>query len=358
MKFLRDKRVAWAVILSGFLLSLPCLLEGPASAWAAPAKTAGAASKPAAAVAAKPAPTAPAAPAAPAALAAPAAPAVAHAEPGPGRITRGDAVILGVVEGLTEYLPVSSTGHLILAADWLGLSSGSQMKSEAVDAFDIVIQLGAILAVVGLYRRRVGQMALGVVGKDRDGLRLFILLIVAFIPAAIVGLPLHKWIKAELFHPLPVVGALAAGGVLMIVVEQLWKRRKTPLIKGVENIRLEHAMIIGLAQILSMWPGTSRSMITILAGLIVGLDMVTAAEFSFLLALPTLGAATLYEGFKSRHVLAQVAGVDGCLIGLVVSGIVAALAVKMFVRYLTSHGLMPFGVYRILAAGAVYLSLK
>ena len=333
MKFLRDRRVAWAVILSGVILSALCVLvEGPCSAKAATAKTAPAATKPV--------------------------PAATNAEPGPGRITRGDAVILGVVEGLTEYLPVSSTGHLILAADWLGLSRGSRMKSEAVDAFEIVIQLGAILAVVGLYRRRVGQMALGVAGKDRDGLRLFILLIVAFIPAAVVGLAAHKWIKAELFHPLPVVAALAVGGVLMIVVEQLWKRRKTPLIRGLENIRLEHAMIIGAAQILSMWPGTSRSMITILAALIVGLDMVTAAEFSFLLALPTLGAATLYEGYKSHGALAQVAGVDGCLIGLVVSGIVAALAVKMFVRYLTSHGLLPFGVYRILAAAAVYLSLK
>jgi undecaprenyl-diphosphatase len=247
---------------------------------------------------------------------------------------------------------------MILVSDWLGLTSGSQMKNEAVDAFEIVIQLGAILAVIGLYRRRVGQMVLGVAGKDRDGLRLLCLLMVAFVPAAVVGLPLHKWIQAKLFHPLPVVAALAVGGVLMIVVEQLWKRRKSPLIKGLENVRLEHALVIGVAQILAMWPGTSRSMITILAGLVVGLDMLTAAEFSFLLALPTLGAATLYEGFKSRQVLAQVVGLDGCLIGLVVSGIVAALAVKMFVRYLTSHGLLPFGIYRIIAAAAVYLSLR
>ena len=194
----------------------------------------------------------------------------------PERLSTLDAAILGVVEGLTEYLPVSSTGHLILANHAMGLSrfkdpahpltSGIE-KLPGVDAFDIVIQLGAILAVLGLYRKRVWQMLRGLAGKDPAGLRLVVSLAMAFLPAAFVGLFFHHWITERLFNPISVVGALAVGGVLMIVVEHYaWRRRRNAKwITNVCDVRLWQALAIGAAQCLGMWPGTSRSMITILA---------------------------------------------------------------------------------------------
>jgi undecaprenyl-diphosphatase len=315
----------------------------------------------------------------------------------PVRISVWQAAVLGVVEGLTEYLPVSSTGHLILVGDWLGLNQApgergpagrAFVESPAVNAFEVVIQLGAILAVLGLYRRRVGQMLSGLaagvkkgtgcffacLGKSRRrqedekvacplflneqdsrGLHLAGLLMVAFLPAAVIGYLFHKQIEEHLFGPRPVVYALAVGGVLMIVVEYFfWLRNKgARRISQVDQVRYWQALVIGLAQCLAMWPGTSRSMVTIIAALVVGLDMVAAAEFSFLLALPTLGAATVYSGLAHRHELMQSVGPAGLLVGLVVSGLVAAVAVKLFVRWLTRHGLIPFGVYRILLAAGL-----
>jgi undecaprenyl-diphosphatase len=281
----------------------------------------------------------------------------------PLKITKLQAAILGVVEGLTEYLPVSSTGHLILTSHFMGMThyktqagplgpllDKDQMKS--VDSFEIVIQLGAILAVLGLYRRRVGQMASGISGKDPAGLKIFTLLMVAFLPAAVVGKLLHARVEEYLFGPIPVAIALAVGGVLMIVVEHFfWTRRKTSQrITAIETLTYAQAFFIGLIQCLALWPGTSRSMVTMLAGLVIGMNMLAAAEFSFLLALPTLGAATLYSAYKDWGSLKEAAGLDGLLIGIVVSAIVAALAVKGFVKWLTRHGMMPFGVYRIILA--------
>jgi len=294
------------------------------------------------------------------------------------RINVWQAAVLGVVEGLTEYLPVSSTGHLILVGDWLGLGQASGqpgaperkfVASPAVSAFEIVIQLGAILAVLGLYRRRVGQMLSGLAAwsvrlrrdaaptlgdEQRRGLHLAGVLLVAFLPAAIIGYLCHKQIEKHLFGPVPVVCALAVGGVLMIVIEYLfWIRQKGSRIGQVDHVQYWQAVVIGLAQCLAMWPGTSRSMATIIAALVVGLDMVAAAEFSFLLALPTLGAATVYSGLIHHRELLQSAGPLGLLVGLAVSAAVAAVAVKLFVRWLTRHGLIPFGVYRIILAVAL-----
>jgi len=281
------------------------------------------------------------------------------------KISPLQAAILGVVEGLTEYLPVSSTGHLILASHAMGLSHFTDQqglmgpkleKAPAIDAFEIIIQFGAILAVAGLYRRQVGQMCLGVVGRSKDGLRLLMLLVVATLPATVVGLRYHKAIKENLFGPMPVCYALIMGGILMIVVEYFWRRRKNPPASGtVYQVMFWQALAIGVAQVLSLWPGTSRSMVTILAGLIVGLDMVAAAEFSFLLALPVLTGATLVELAKGWRELFQSAGPVGLVIGLVVSAVVAALAIRGFVRWLTHHGMMPFGVYRILFGAAIFV---
>jgi undecaprenyl-diphosphatase len=288
------------------------------------------------------------------------------------RISTPQAAILGVVQGLTEYLPVSSTGHLILAnyamhqSHFSGERPGEQakvgplgpviVKNPAVDAFDVVLHLGTFLAVVGLYRRRVRQMALGLVGRDAGGARLLWAIAVAFIPAAASGLLFSRWITENLYNPLTVAGALAVGGILMIVIEHLfWRRRRdVQRVNDVSGVALWQAAVIGAAQCLALWPGTSRSMITILAALVVGLDMVAAAEFSFLLALPTLAAATAYEGLKHWSELTQCVGLEGMILALLVTAVVAALAMKGLVKWLTTHGLLPFGIYRIALAAAVY----
>jgi undecaprenyl-diphosphatase len=292
------------------------------------------------------------------------------------RITLQEAAVLGVVEGMTEFLPVSSTGHLILASS---LAGHSTVKTDAegiaiqgpfgpiigeppaISAFNIIIQLGAILAVVGLYRARCKKMVLGAIGRSQDGRRLLFRLMAAFLPAALLGPLFDDKIENHLFSPLPVCIALAVGGVIMIVVEQYYRRHKTLLPAGIDlsQIRYRHALFIGMVQCLAMWPGTSRSMVTIIAGLLIGLNMVAAAEFSFLLALPTLGGATVYKMVQRWDVLDQAAGPLPLLVGLFVSWIVAMISMKLLVRWLGRYGLTPFGVYRIaLAAVFFFLILR
>jgi undecaprenyl-diphosphatase len=273
------------------------------------------------------------------------------------------AVILGLVEGITEYLPVSSTGHLILASALLGLDSPPERK-VAVDAFTIVIQGGAILAVLGLYWPRVKQMALGLVGHDSEGLRLFGLLVVAFLPAGLIGPFLDDPIDTYLFNPLAVIIALAFWGVVMILIDR-WQRRRFgspdepasashPFVPF-GQITWRMALVIGLMQCLAMWPGTSRSMITIVAGMIVGLRPRDAAEFSFLLALPTLGGATVFKLAKDTlggpSALATL-GIAPIVLGIAVATVAAALAVTWLVHYLNRHGLGVFGWYRLALAAA------
>jgi len=179
------------------------------------------------------------------------------------------------------------------------------------------------------------------------------LLVVAFLPAAVVGLALNKHIKANLYSPMPVAYALAVGGVLMIAVERWYRRTPGRKRIGIEDMTVRHALLIGVAQTLAMWPGTSRSMMTIVVGLLLGLNILAAAEFSFLLSLPTILAATLYEGYKNFHALQEAAGPLALLVGVVVSAVVAVAAIKGFIGWLTKHGLTPFGVYRLLLAGAL-----
>jgi len=257
------------------------------------------------------------------------------------------AILLGIVEGLTEYLPVSSTGHLILVSQILG------QTSEGAKAFDIVIQLGAILAVVVHYRRLLAARVAGLLRREVASIRLAGALAVGFAPAAVVGILLHQMIKEHLFGPMPVAVALFAGGVLMIVVERVRAQRKIDGLRGLEHVTPGRALIIGLGQCFSLWPGASRSMCTIIAGQATGLSTATAAEFSFLLALPTLGAATLFEGFKTRHELASSVGGAPVWVGLVVSFFVAWAVIAVFIRYLQRRGLEPFGYYRIVLAALV-----
>lgn len=276
-----------------------------------------------------------------------------------------DAIVLGLVEGITEYLPVSSTGHLILAASLLGLDDDETQKA-AVDTFNIVVQGGAILAVLGLYRARVAQMIKGLLGKDRAGLRLLINLFVAFLPAAVLGVLFDDWIEERLFNPATVLSMLFLGGVWMIWLDRFRKKRDRrdegdgeAHRRTVDTLTTTQAFAIGLMQCVAMIPGTSRSMMTIAGGTMLGLRPKDAAEFSFLLGLPTLGGACVYKlakNLKQAHETEgmepfyEVLGVTPVLVGLVVATIAAAFAIKWLVGFLTKHGLAPFGYYRIALA--------
>ncbi len=259
------------------------------------------------------------------------------------------AILLGLVEGLTEFLPVSSTGHLILTSALLGL------RGEAVKIFEVVIQAGALVAVLGLYRARIVEMWRGLLGRDRSGRRLLVNLGISFAPAAVVGLLAHHTIEARLFGVWPVVAALAVGGVFMIAIEP-WLRalRRRPAHRSLDAVTGWEAFVIGTAQCLALWPGTSRSMVTLVAGLLLGWPARLAAEYSFLLALPTLGAATAYDLLKGRHVLWQSVSPLSMACGFLVAGVVAWLAMRGFVVYLRRRGLAPFGWYRVGLAAVVW----
>lgn len=262
------------------------------------------------------------------------------------------ALILGLVEGLTEYLPVSSTGHLLLAQRWMGIES-----STASDAFAISIQGGAILAVLGLYRARVAQMALGLAGRDPQGLRLLLNLVAAFVPAAVLGLLLEKPIKKYLFGGdewglWPVVAAWFLGGLAILAVSFVRKKRGASPTTGLDlaQLTIRMAVIVGVAQCLAMWPGVSRSLITIVGGVMVGLSLPAAVELSFLLGVLTLGAATAYDALKHGSEMLATYGPVPLLIGFGAAWLSAVLAVKWMVGYLKCHGMEIFGWYRVLLA--------
>lgn len=254
-----------------------------------------------------------------------------------------DALLLGIVEGLTEFLPVSSTGHLILMGRFLG------QHGPAVDAYSVVIQLGALLAAVVYYRRVFFDLARGVLRREPEALRLLRNLILASLPLLALGYLFGKQIKSRLFHPSTVVIALLFGGLLMLAVEAL-QRRRPPRHSQPSQLASSGALITGLVQALALWPGTSRSMACIVGAQLAGLPRAAAADFAFLLALPTLGAATLYELLKHGSELAQSIGVWQIAVGLGVSFGVGWLVIAAFLRYLRRFGLWPFAVYRIALA--------
>ncbi|HRI70482.1 MAG TPA: undecaprenyl-diphosphate phosphatase [Polyangium sp.] len=263
-----------------------------------------------------------------------------------------DALLLGLIEGLTEFLPISSTGHLILLGTWLGHSD------EASKTLDVVIQFGAILAVVVYYRERLGKLLHGIVKRDPEHLRLAFAVAIAFVPSAVVGLLLHKTIKQHLFGPKPVGAALIVGGIVMLIIEALRSKQDKPAEDKLEAVTWRRALAIGLAQCFSLWPGASRSMTTIVGGQMAGLSTSTAADFSFLLAIPTLGAATVYDLLKNgRALLESPTGASSLVIGTVVSFVVALAVIATFLRYLKRYGLAPFGVYRIVLGAVVFAVL-
>jgi undecaprenyl-diphosphatase len=265
------------------------------------------------------------------------------------------AVLLGIVEGLTEYLPVSSTGHLIVAGHALGFTGAK------ADAFEIFIQLGAVLAVAWEYRKMLAQTAAGIVSPGAPGSpssnsrRFSAGLLIAFLPAAVIGLATHHWIEENLFSPRAVAVALIAGGIAMLAVEFLLRRGVRPRYEDARALPVAIALAIGLAQVLSLYPGVSRSAATILGGLLVGLSRRAATEFSFFLALPTLGAACVYSLLK---VVKTLTGADMVVygVGLVVSFLVALLVIRAFLAWVKTRDFTPFAIYRI-AFGCLVLAL-
>jgi undecaprenyl-diphosphatase len=314
--------------------------------------------------------------------------AVANTSPAPSLpaaaarpLSIGDSIILGLVEGITEFLPVSSTGHLIIANHALGLESDAALHDNegrplwykkpsaenpagvpltvklAADTYIVVIQVGAIAAVVLIYWAQLMGILRGLGGQNAAGLRLLRNILLACVPAAVLGLLFGDWIDEHLFSPRAVILALVGGAVLMFAAER-WRRRQTGAAvsrSDPADLTVKQSLGIGLMQCLALWPGTSRSMVTMVGGYFAGLSPARAAEFSFLVGLPTLAGAALLKGWKSGPAMIEVFGWPPVLTGTLVAAVSAALAVKFFVSYLTRHGLGIFAIYRLLLAGVLSL---
>jgi len=254
------------------------------------------------------------------------------------------AAVLGVVEGLTEFIPVSSTGHLIVASRVLGFGDPT---------FEIFIQLGAILALTWEYRATILRLASEGVRPGTPAQRFVFRLLIAFLPAAVVGLVAHDWIEGHLFRPETVALSLIAGGILILVLDG---PRRTGGLSRFEDVSFGQALAIGCGQVLSLIPGVSRAGATILTGLVAGLDRRAATEFSFFLALPTMYAACLFALWKSRHQLDADAAL-ALAVGFVTAFASALVVIRALLRFVQGHTLRPFGWYRIAAGAALLLWL-
>jgi undecaprenyl-diphosphatase len=264
-----------------------------------------------------------------------------------------DALIIGLVEGLTEYLPVSSTGHILVANELLGLNETAEAE-RLMDAYAICVQAGAILAVLVVYKDRIRQMIDGLLGRSDDGRRLLFAVFASFVPTAILAVTLFDLVKERLFGVGYISIAWIAGALLILVLDRgnFFNRPG----KELHELTVKNAVVIGLMQALAMWPGTSRSLITIIAGLVVGLSLRAAVEYSFLLGLLTLTAATAFAGLQDGSELISTFGWFTPLVGLVVAFVSAVAAVRWMVTYLNNRGFEVFGWYRLLA-GVVGLVL-
>jgi undecaprenyl-diphosphatase len=270
-------------------------------------------------------------------------------EAGDTRLSPVEAILLGIVEGLTEYLPVSSTGHLNVIQDLLGLTE-TDASQDAANAYAIIIQAGAIAAVGWLYRHRLLHAGRSVLGSGTDdGRRLGFALVLGFIPAGLLAFVFGDVIKDRLFGIWPTVVAWVVGGIVLLV----WSRHERSGTRPFEAITARDGLIVGLFQIVALWPGTSRSLATILGGLAVGLTLRAAVEFSFLLGFLTLGIATAYEAVDSGAMVLDEFGVLAPTLGFVTATIAAAAAVVWMLRYLEERGLALFGWYRLAIAGVV-----
>jgi undecaprenyl-diphosphatase len=256
-------------------------------------------------------------------------------------------IILGIVEGITEYLPVSSTGHLILATELLGFNA------ERWALFNVAIQPGAILAIIVLYWRTFWTVITGLLGWEQGAVRFTRNVLIAFVPAVVVGLAFSDAVEAMLGSAVIVAWALIIGGVAILLVERF---ARPVHVGGISNVSLKQAVAVGLVQCLAMVPGVSRSGATILGAMSFGVDRRTAAEFSFFLAVPTLAGATVLQLFKHRNeITADQLGYIG--LGSAVSFVVAVIVVKAFMAIVTRFGFAPFAWYRIVAGIAALVWL-
>ncbi|MBE2215235.1 MAG: undecaprenyl-diphosphate phosphatase [Opitutaceae bacterium] len=298
-------------------------------------------------------------------------------------MTYADATVLGLVEGITEFLPISSTGHLILANHALGLESEAQAIDRsglplwqeppdpaqglpgqpftikaAADTYAVAIQVGAIAAVAILYWSRVLGAIAGVFGKNPAGLRLTRNLLIAFFPAVVAGLTLDDWIEEHLFRPGTVAAALIVGAVIMVAADRRQRARAAdaPDVDP-SDLSPKQALLIGVMQCAALWPGMSRSMMTIVGGYVAGLRPARAAEFSFLLGLPTLTGAAVLKCYKSGALTLEAFGPGPLAWGGLVAAVSAGLAVAWLVRFLTRHGLALFAWYRVVLAVGVLVLL-
>lgn len=248
------------------------------------------------------------------------------------------AIFLGIVEGLTEFIPVSSTAHLLLSSYLIDFQS---IKNNL---FEIVIQFGAILAICVIYRQKIFAVICNLNQKNQQ--RFTLSLILAFVPAAIIGAVFHSYIKALFFTNLVIAIALILGGILMIIIDHKPADRTAPSLNEVDNIRPLTAFLIGLFQCTAMIPGVSRSGATIIGGILCGLNRKTATEFSFFLAIPTIAAASFYDLYKNSSELTG-SNIEIILIGLLASFFSAMLVIKWFIGFVSRHNFIPFGIYRI-----------
>lgn len=254
-------------------------------------------------------------------------------------------LFLGIVEGITEYLPVSSTGHLILASELV------QLSESLKGSFEIFIQIGAVVAVIAYYRAELFAQVRHV-RTHADVRHLWLAIVTAFVPAALIGFFLNDWITETLFSPVNVAIALIAGGILFLLVERFAPIAPSPATReaveeGVQKITFRQALLIGAWQILALIPGMSRSGMSIMGGVLLGLNRSVATQFSFYLAIPTLGMATIYSFVKDLNNILAEGSLGLFLLGAVVAGIVSWVAIAWLLRYLVTHTFVPFGVYRI-----------
>lgn len=256
------------------------------------------------------------------------------------------AALLGLLEGLTEFLPVSSTGHLLLAGHFLGFSSPG-------NTFEVVIQLGAVLALISLYAVKLTGLALRA-RTDPDALRALVSLLVAFLPAVVIGLLAHDFIKTVLFEtPVLIAVMLILGGIVLLVIDRIAPR---PVHFDATGLPLRKALLIGLCQCIAMVPGVSRSGATIVGALLLGVEKRAAAEFSFLLSLPTMGAAVAYDLFKSRDVL-DFSALSDIAVGFAVAFLTALLVVRAVLGFIGKHGYAVFGWWRIIVGTLALVGL-
>lgn len=277
--------------------------------------------------------------------------ALAVAEAGDQSLSIAEALLLGIIEGITEYLPISSTGHLTVTLELLGLTDTADAEAAA-DAYAIAIQGGAIVAVLGLYRQRIAGMADVVLRPRRagsGGRAVLLALVAAVLPASIVGFLLVDVIKEHLYGLWPTIAAWFVGGVAILV----WVRLGSDGERDLEQLTVRDGLIIGVAQVIALWPGVSRSLVTIVASMMLGLRTRAAVEFSFLLGLVVLTGATFYEATSSGDLIVAEFGLVAPLVGFVAAFASAAVAVVWLVTYLERHSLAIFGWYRIALAVVV-----